>query len=532
MNFNSRLKLSLIRAYSKESGFGVVFAITAGLTMLLVAISIILRSHEGTINAATKKQNAASLAIAETGITQTLNLINKYPVLARTIPTDSAPDNPWADLNNYASVIDCLDGGGGAAVSVSEDDAALAAAANDPDDQDKWVVVVPNTNGRYRVIEYIPDAANSAATLKVEGQHQNDATSVVEVTVPLTPRPGRVPGVWVDNIAFDEGDEPIDVSNDDSIYGLVCLRGSLDDYDLANSDYINDERLGDATTYASGNKDTTITPDIVASPAAIPPIPYLNSLTLTDTFDSMKLTDCFIVLPRILDADRVNLNFTVANIQSFAYGGLGGTKCSDVAGVSGDFNNDVTIDPTPHDGVYRYLITDALGGGTTDVSLKLNNAQIYVNPPVSGGRVEIYLARNLEVNGSSSQNEPNSRTYLTCVDDESYTYTSYIDGFINQGPPNNLTIYGTEGTTDVSVNQSIIRALVHVPNGFVDISQGQIQGAVWAKRLKSSNSGSGCKVGVEQQNIDALANKAAGVGSNISAPRRWRRVELPELPTP
>ena len=474
MNINPQLKLALIRAYSKENGFAVVFVITTGLIMLIIATSILLRAHGGTIHAVTKKQSAASLAIAETGITQTLHMLNKYSILAGKDSTDAV----WANLSSASSGGGCL--GGSVTASAADNDKSAKAYAQD------WVNV---EDGRYKVLSYTVSDTNidgqvDTATLEVEGQHQNDAISVVRVTAPLEPPGVAVPGVWADNSASD----PIDVSHGTkSIHGVVCVKGTSYDSGKVNMSDI------DTTPLYNG-----VIPGIAAAPESLPTPPTAPPSALP--LPHWKgLSNCFLMLPRISDSAREDQNLEVTDIS--------GSNCN-------NFNN-VTSD-TPVDGVYRYVVAND-GGDSIDVS----NVQVFVNPG-AGERVELYLTGRLKLQGSSN---PTGQTPLICKDKDDNDYS--VNVFINQGDPSKLAIYGGPGTDEAYIAQTIIKAFMYLPNGNVKTSEGQIQGAVWAKQFQISNSGSACNIAIDQQDVGAATSNISGEGADIGAPNSWKRKEVP-----
>ena len=477
MNINPRLKLALIRTYSKDNGFAIVLSTFAGLSMLIAATSMILRAHQNEVNAFTQNQSAASLAMTELGVTQTLHMLNENPILAGK----NNSDDVWKNLSSLSSGTDCT----GGSSTASSGDIEKAEKANKSNKDDRWINV---KNGKYRVLSYT--VASNTGTLEVEGQSQNDAATVVQVTVALGPPTFPVPGLWADNSTPD----PLKVSfGTESIHAVVCIKGNS-----YNSAQIDGTTI-DPTPLYNG-----ITPGIFTDLGSLPTPPTAPGTAITLPAWKSGYSDCFLMLPRIPDDDRED--------QTLRVDSLSGTKCSNF--------NDVTSDTPNADGVYVYIIDDD-GGDSIDVS----NSQFFVNPR-SGERVEIYLNGRLKLQGSSN---PGTGLDLTCKEDNGSDYT--VNTFINYGDPSKLAIYGSNNTDEVYIAQTIIRAFMYIPNGIVKTSEGQIQGAVWAKQFDISNSGSACNIAVEQQDVGlAASNISSAQGANISAPNTWIRKDIP-LPT-
>lgn len=73
---NRKLKIAL-RRRSNEQGFAIPIAVGMGLVMLLVGVTMIIRSQGDQVTASAQKATAQSLAIAEGGLSRTLDTLNK-----------------------------------------------------------------------------------------------------------------------------------------------------------------------------------------------------------------------------------------------------------------------------------------------------------------------------------------------------------------------------------------------------------------------------------------------------------------------
>ncbi len=94
---NTKLKFALIHRYS-EKGFAMPIAIGMGLIMILIAATLMMRSHADQTTASAQKATARSLGTSETGVTRVQSLLNRYGILASTTLTDistTPPSSSW-----------------------------------------------------------------------------------------------------------------------------------------------------------------------------------------------------------------------------------------------------------------------------------------------------------------------------------------------------------------------------------------------------------------------------------------------------
>ncbi|MGF1604568.1 MAG: hypothetical protein ACFCU8_21680 [Thermosynechococcaceae cyanobacterium] len=179
-----------------EAGFALPVAIGLGLIMLLLGVTMIVRSQNDQVNASAQKATAESLAAAEVGVSKVQAFLNLYRVLA-TVPNAGSPS--WAnragvDINNIVNA-SCNAG------NVANDLSTLY-----PNGSGDWPNVDPNdaanppAQGEFRTVGYTFDAASSRGTLTVQGRvnagQPGESVAQVQVEIPVQPI-SQAAALWV-----------------------------------------------------------------------------------------------------------------------------------------------------------------------------------------------------------------------------------------------------------------------------------------------------------------------------------------------
>ncbi|MFN9952152.1 MAG: hypothetical protein ACK55I_03565, partial [bacterium] len=81
-SLHTRLKMALL-LHSRESGFAMVIAVSLGLIMILVGLTMTMRSQGDQITASQQKATDQALAAAEKGVAFYQQLINTNRMLSR-----------------------------------------------------------------------------------------------------------------------------------------------------------------------------------------------------------------------------------------------------------------------------------------------------------------------------------------------------------------------------------------------------------------------------------------------------------------
>lgn len=182
-------------------------ALGMGLIMLLVGVTMILRSQDDQVTASAQKATDRALGAAETGITRYQSLINNSRVIATYNNTD------WASASTITNVENpCTD--------ESETTKVQDSANTSWQYVDDTNATTKKTKGQYRLISYTYQPNSDVAAhqapgtgrLIVEGrigQIDNDSGSAspgvstgitrLQVEIPVKAESTKVPGLWVNN---------------------------------------------------------------------------------------------------------------------------------------------------------------------------------------------------------------------------------------------------------------------------------------------------------------------------------------------
>jgi hypothetical protein len=167
-----------------EAGFALPIAIGVGLIMLLLGVTMVVRSQNDQVNASAQKATAKSLAAAESGVSKVQTFLNHTRTLA--MYPDAGP-NSWVNRN----ALNICPGD----VDAAELDALF------PDGAGNWPDVDPNEsspqplNGEFRVVNYVYNGTlgqpGSNGSLTVQGRvnagEPSESIAQVQVKIPIQP---------------------------------------------------------------------------------------------------------------------------------------------------------------------------------------------------------------------------------------------------------------------------------------------------------------------------------------------------------
>jgi Tfp pilus assembly protein PilX len=174
----------LINRNSSQQGFALPIAIGLGITVLLISLSIIVRSHSDNETASAQRSNVRGLNAAEVGMERFQSLINQYRGIAKYPAFGAAPS--WQSPTGISTLSSNCSSG-------SATDISTAATTN-------WQAIDPtdSNKGQYRLVSYTYDASAKQGALIVEGRNSlNPSTTRLEIKIPVILTASPVPGLWV-----------------------------------------------------------------------------------------------------------------------------------------------------------------------------------------------------------------------------------------------------------------------------------------------------------------------------------------------
>lgn len=192
-----------------NTGFALTISIGVGLFLIIVAATVILRSHQQQVTAIAQKQTAGSLSAAEVGISRIQNLLARHRAASlysacttwsgeTCADSGTPPITPpitWKNASAIAGLsTNCT--GGSTAINDVKNTATRTWQPIDTADAAK---------GEYRLLNYTypnPGLPNSEGTLTVQGRAGTASGSLSAVTqlsvkIPVQAASPNVPGLWV-----------------------------------------------------------------------------------------------------------------------------------------------------------------------------------------------------------------------------------------------------------------------------------------------------------------------------------------------
>lgn len=173
-----------INRYSAQQGFALPIAIGLGITIMLISLSIIVRSHSDNETASAQRSNVRGLNAAEVGLERFQSLINRYRDIAKYPAFGAAPS--WQSPTGISTLSSNCSSGSATDISNA---ATTDWQAIDPTDASK---------GQYRLVSYTYDISAKQGALIVEGRNGlNSSTTRLEIKIPVALTTSAVPGLWV-----------------------------------------------------------------------------------------------------------------------------------------------------------------------------------------------------------------------------------------------------------------------------------------------------------------------------------------------
>lgn len=195
-----------------SAGFGLPLAIAMGLIILLIGITMVIRSFNDKVTASTQKQTANSFAIAEGGLSRTLSLLNSsfQPFLKLSYdPINPSTGRTYLGSNGIAN-----DGDEG--TTAVDDWSSLPAPPPCIDLRNLSKTLLQGNIGgaatnNYQVLAYRYDASARIGTLLVRGQESNsEAVTLIQQTMQIEERrssnPADFPGLMAQEIDLKNND--------------------------------------------------------------------------------------------------------------------------------------------------------------------------------------------------------------------------------------------------------------------------------------------------------------------------------------
>lgn len=182
-----------LRDQVPEDGFALPIAIGVGLIMLLLGVTMIVRSQNDQVNASAQKATAKSLAAAEAGISKVQAFLDRNRVLAMYPDTGSESWRSRSTLNICPGD-----------VSNAEIDALFPDGGGDWPNVDPTDTTAQPLNGEFRVVSYAyatPGQPDDRGVLRVQGRvnagEPGESVSQIEVGIPVQSANTRNVALWV-----------------------------------------------------------------------------------------------------------------------------------------------------------------------------------------------------------------------------------------------------------------------------------------------------------------------------------------------
>ncbi|MGB7412640.1 MAG: hypothetical protein WA902_00390 [Thermosynechococcaceae cyanobacterium] len=264
-----------------DAGFALPVAIGLGLIMLLLGVTMIVRSQNDQVNASAQKATAESLAAAEVGVSKVQAFLNLYRVLA-TVPNTGS--SSWA---NRASInVNNIVNASCSAGNVEDDrDALYSTSSGDWFNVDPSDTATPPAQGQFRTVSYLYNPTNNRGTLTVQGKvnagQPGESVAQVQVEIPVQASPSVT-------------EQAIPLWVKDSITGTPTINGPV----------MGPCTLSDVSSATSVIRTNLMMP----APPADPSIPLPSNPSLAPTNPSKPLGD--------LDPDDKTISpYSIANLN-------------------------------------------------------------------------------------------------------------------------------------------------------------------------------------------------------------------------
>ncbi len=507
-----------------NKGFAMGFVLMVGVLMAATGAVMLLRSGSEREKVVAQQNTAKGIAKAEVGVTRIRFFLNQqqhqqliktefgeWQTVADEISASgSSSSSSSSSDSNQLQGITCDGSGGSGGSSSSSSSSSSASGFSDAFDTgmfnkligQQWIPVNASdpSAGEFRLTSYeletpapTPEEPNpepTMVTLEVEarGLNQDDSSDlksnnsvraisvdlpIIELSTEEEAEASLTPGLWISDTTNGSGGQNDNSKQSSGPQGPInavtwidCSQNS--DWNSSQS-YVNNSKL-DPTPIQIG--DTTINPAQNGGVKRIKddmlPIPSRPSSGVKN-MGSKDWSDCYAVLPRISGNS---------------------STCSVGSGTD-----------SPVGDIYYYRFTG-------DDSIKLSNAQIQIKPP-PGKKVVIFIQGGITMSGTS---KPSGGQRVKC---RSGSGTKNVVTFIGDPEdPSKLELYSESREKPIDISDTtMISGFVHAPKTELKISQAQVRGAAWVKRMDASNSeGSGCDRSIKQMDVGQTLVVGGGDG--------------------
>lgn len=225
---NKNLIIAL-RNRSTEQGFAIPIAVGLGLVMILIAITMVLRSQGDQVTASAQKATGQGLSVAETGITRIQALFKQNSTLASKHYDSKTGTDEWGTLYTTGPAALCVDLTNPIPGVVGTNDTKGWIPITEPDDSDKII-------GHFKIVKYTPNISSGVGTLEVLGTTDIDTDTLQDEGIPQgvvsslsvqipysTSSATTPPGLWAATLAA-VGDDGTIGSTDQKIDGNVLTQ--------------------------------------------------------------------------------------------------------------------------------------------------------------------------------------------------------------------------------------------------------------------------------------------------------------------
>lgn len=465
---NKNLKIAL-KNCSSEQGFAIPIAVGMGLIMLLVGVTMIVRSQGDQVTASAQKATARSLGTAETGITRVQAFLNKYPYFIKFSSTR------WTDT-------DVIDGAANAFVKAQNLGCSTVAGTKTSITADlnallpgwKSVDTGDSSKGEFQIRSYAPNG-----TLTVDGRNPQGASTALQViipstSVPLPPsmRPPSPPGLFLNKS---------NLTRNQTVNGKMWLNGC------------NDDKT--APTNFDGTSSPTRETDIEAPR---PP----NGFTVSSSTSLPNLPP----LPSLAPATLPSGGAPTQNYYIARYNPDSGTATSlpPTLPTADDIANYPS--GTQKDGSYAYRLSS--------ITSALN-----IEP---GKKVTIYLTGNIDIGGNTQVNAGSPSDLKI--------FGSKNGAFCPNGLPVG-TATGCSTTAVELDGTSAIRSYLFAPAATAGLKGGgnseRFYGSVWVNQWDMRSSSNKVVIGQQISSWSDFSWDDAWNTTHIAPITSWQRQEAP-----
>ncbi len=548
----------------KEKGTILLVSILTGLLMIGVVSLAIAKANQNKTNSISELSTKQAFTIAEGAASRYMAFLARFPEIA--VYCHNVQD-AYGNTINSTQFPSCHTGTTWLTPTSTTKPCGATVTASDYTSwaSDAWQTFEGSSEFRLISYTYTPDGADNTApgtgTLTIEGRTSsnsfNSGTTQLEFKIRITDSTEGcpIPGVWVPS----GGTVKVSPHGDGSVNAVVKQSGSTTNTVNPFGGDFPGGSLNGAQIY--NGADTSVGEINMAMPGIPASVPTAASSTSgamvyeisTPGEGFLKLVaPCTIRLPR--------------KVGDNAWGS--GGECDAIKPAFNGITSGNEDKPHTADGNYYYVIP-AKDGNSNNDSLYVNTAGLLIEPE-AGAKVIIYVEGKVYANGTQADDsdmvvytsddtnsdgipdyvpnlggvnttkfialenlhgrdpDPDDLVGYGCemvaTDDPSGVVGSKkLKGFINQGSPKNLEMYGST-SGDIDISNGKISAFMLFPNAMVKVSQGIINGVAWAGNFDDFSNTSGCTVGMVQNDVgDVLAATTSEPRNQINAISSMKR---------